>query len=334
MKAGIHGGILVLCVLGAAAVVLTCGGGGGGTSDEAVVEEHDGAELTALMEKAQKAIQENDVGGFYALFRNPADGKTVWDRMDKMKWKSGDYHVTRLTAHPGLERAEPGLHVARLMVHAWFDLSRETGKRGDVYETTWSFVRADSVWKLWNIRIDPASISYHALLRDMQRMSYQEYLTLAMDWEEFVDPVPLMQRWLEAAASEDFPALESRMVAGVYPRAFEMNIELPTLASDDDWAGKSNRRSAENVMEKDINTLRSSASKLGSELDELTLYFGAYSVTSMPKDCTKLKMYINYDGGRLPKQSITDFSVEWSCSYINSRWLIESMQVKSITYRQ
>jgi hypothetical protein len=330
MKASIRSWVLLVCALAAVSAALTCGGGGG-SSDGVVVEEHDGAQLVALMQNAQKAIQDNDQKTFSALFGGRPDARTVWNTMNKLKYKSGDYHVTRLTACPGLERAEPGLHINRLMIHVWFDLSRDTGSRWDVYETTWTFARADTAWTLRGLRIDKASTSYHALLRDMQRMSYNEYLALGMDWEEYVDPVPLMQRWLEAAATEDFPALESRMVAGVLPRAFDMNIELPTLASDDDWAGKQNRRSAENVVEQDIRTLSKSAEQLGLELDGLAPYFGVFSVTSMPRECTKLKFYVNYDGDPLPAAAITDFSVEWSGSYINSRWLIESMLVKSIT---
>jgi len=247
-----------------------------------------------------------------------------------LKSRAGDYFVERLAAHPSLERAEPGIHVSRLVVTEWFDLSRETDNRGDVYQTMWTFARGDTAWTLWKMRIDRANTSYHALLRDMQQMGYREYLTLGMDWEEFVDPLPLMRRWLEAAAVEDYDALESRMVAGVYPRAFDMNIDLPTLASDDDWAGESNRESAEKMIEESTTVLKEQAEKLGLKPAELAPFFGAYKVTSMPENCTKLQFYILYGGNEVPAKKVKDFSIEWSAAYINSRWLIEDMLVKSI----
>ena len=312
-------------------MTLACGGGGGeGGQEVASIEERDGAELVALMEGARDAIQRNDFRRFQALFGGRADAKSTWDAIGRLTSRSGNYHVKRLTACPGVERAESGIHVSHLVLKEWFDLSRETGNRGDVYQTTWTFARGDSAWTLWKMRIDRANTSYHALLRDMQQMGYREYLTLGMDWEEFVDPLPLMRRWLEAAAEEDYDALESRMVAGVYPRAFDMNIDLPTLASDDDWAGDSNRDSAEKMMEEPIATLKKAAESLGLKPDELAPYFGAYGVTSMPENCTKLQFYISYDGDEVPAEKVTDFSVEWSATYINSRWLIEDMLVKSI----
>jgi hypothetical protein len=264
------------------------------------------------------------------LFGGRPDAKPSWDAIARLKSRSGNYRVNRLTACPRIERAEPGIHVSRLVLTEWFDLSRETDNGGDVYQTTWTFARGDTAWTLWNMRIDRANTSYHALLRDMQQMAYREYLTLGMDWEEFVDPLPLMRRWLEAAAEEDFDALQTRMVAGVYPRAFDMNIDLPTLASDDDWAGESNRESAEKMMEESSTALKKSAEKLGLETEELAPYFGAYTVTAMPENCTMLQFYIEYDGEEVPAKKVTGFSVEWSASYINSRWLIEDLLVKSI----
>jgi hypothetical protein len=325
---------LTAIVLTATVLSLACSGGERDASEVVVIEERDGAQLVALMESAQAAIQNDDFNGFQKLFGGRPDAKTVWNNMNRVIWKSGKYHVQRLTECPGLERAEPGLKIGRLVLHEWFDLSRETGKRGDVYETTWEFARSDTAWTLWHFRIDRATISYHALLRDMQRLGYREFLTLGMDWEEYVDPIPLMQRWLEAASAEDYNALGSRMVAGVYPRAYDMNIDLPTLASDDDWAGKSNRESSQDHIEESVAILKSSSGKLGAEPDELSPYFGAYRVTSMPENCTKLKMYINFEGGKLPGKKVAEFSVEWSAAYINSRWLIDEMQVRSIKHRR
>jgi hypothetical protein len=281
------------------------------------------------MEGARGAFQRNDLGRFQELFGGSPDAKPAWASLDRWATRSGKFHVERLTAYPGLVRAEPGIHVSRFELLACFDLSRETGKRGDVYQTTWTFARGDSAWTIKKMRIDRAHTSYHELLRDMQQLSYQEYLTLEMDWEEMVDPVPLMRRWLEAAQSEDYAAIQSRMVAGVYPRAFEMNIDLPTLALDDDVAGRSNRESAKTMMENCMKDLRKNAEKLKVDTVELSPYFGAYGVTSMPDNCTKLKMHIAFDDVSVPAKNVTGFSVEWSAAYINHRWLVEDMRIAS-----
>ena len=313
-------------------MMVACGGGEDDAGQAGVsLEEHDGAELVALMEGAREAIRADDFRRYQTLFGGSPDAKTYWDAISRLKERSGGYHVERLTACPGVERAEPEIHVSRLVLTEWFDLSRETGRRSDVYQTTWKFARADTAWRLDNMRIDRANTTYHELLRDMQQMSYPEYLTLGMDWEEFVDPLPLMRRWLEAASEMDFDALESRMVAGVYPRAFDMNIDLPTLASDDDWAGESNRESSEKMMEETTAALQKSAEKLRLKPMDLAPFFGAYRVTSMPDNCTKLRFDIKYGGEEVPAKKVEDFSVEWSAAYINSRWLIEDMLVKSIT---
>jgi len=312
-------------------MALACGGGGDDNVQVDVeTDERDGGELVALMEGARGAFQRDDFGRFQTQFGGRPEAKPAWDSLERWAARSGKFHVERLTTYPGLVRAEPGIHVSRLELLACFDLSRETGKRGDVYQTTWTFARGDSAWTIKKMRIDRAHTSYHELLRDMQQLSYQEYLTLGMDWEELVDPVPLMRRWLEAAQNEDYDAIQSRMVAGVYPRAFEKNIDLPTLALDDDVAGRSNRESARTMMEGSVAALKKSAEKLGMDSGELSPYFGAYGVTSMPDNCTKLKMYMAFDGDGVPAKKVTGFSVEWSAAYINHRWLIEDMAIKSI----
>jgi len=311
-------------------MALSCGGGGDDNAQiEVITDERDGGELVALMEGAKGAFQTNDFGRYQTAFGGSPDAKPAWASLDRWAARSGKFLVERLMSCPGLVRAEPGIHVSSLEVKACFDLSRETGKRGDVYQTTWTFARADSAWTIKKMRLDRAHTSYHELLRDMQQLSYQEYLTLAMDWEELVNPVPLMQRWLEAAQGEDYDAVQSRMVAGVYPRAFEMNIDLPTLALDDDVAGRSNRESAKTMMTNTMTDLRKNAEKMKIDTVELAPYFGAYGVTSMPDNCTKLKLHIGFDDVSVPAKKVTGFSVEWSAAYINHRWLIDDMRIAS-----
>jgi hypothetical protein len=235
-----------------------------------------------------------------------------------------------MMAAPALERGEPGLHVERLYLHTWFDLTRETGRPADVYETSWEFARIDSAWGLRNIRLTRASPSYHALIRDMIGMAYAQYETLDMDWEKAPDPVPLLFRWLHAAAAGDFDALESRSVAGVYRRAFEKNIDLPSLDDGDVYSGEAGRESGREVLEAAAAGIDDAYARTGLLAGGLVPYFGAYRVVSMPDDCTRLKVYTVFTEVDVPGSETTQFSTEWTAAYINHRWLVEDLAVKAI----
>ncbi|MGD8413012.1 MAG: hypothetical protein PVF33_02200 [Candidatus Latescibacterota bacterium] len=324
--------IVLFVLVAGLGMTSACGGGDGSKSAVVTVtEERDGDELMSLMEGAKEAVRTNDFDRFQAQFEDQAAAKLAWDSFDRLAARSGRYQLGRFAAFPGLVRAQTGLHVSRVELMAWFDLSRETERRGDVYRTAWSFARADSAWTMDKMRINRAHSTYHELLRDLQQLSYREYLTLQMDWEELVDPLPLMKSWLEAAQREDYKAIESRMVAGVYPRAFEMNIDLPTLAAGERrGGGRENRESAKAKMESSMADLREAAGKLGLDPVELEPFFGAYAVTSMPENCTKLTMVLEFEGDAVPEKKVRGFTVEWSAAYINHRWLIEDMQVKTI----
>ena len=319
-----------LLILLAAAPLVSCGGEEEVVVEETVIEEHDGAQLVALMTGAREAMQDNDVKSFRSLFKNVADARVIWSKMERLTWLQGDWHVNRMTACPQLERAEPFLHVERLYLHMWFDLSRETGSQGDVYETSWEFARDDSAWAIRNLRLDKASTNYHALTRDLFHMGYEEFLMLGLDWEQSVDPVPLFNRWLEAVGSDDVAGMASRSVAGVYSRARENNIDLPSLSGGDKFAGEPNGKTVQTMVESQAASIREMAARLGIEPGELAPYFGAYRITSVPKDCTKVKMYVVFSGVKVPQNDVGQFSVEWSAVYINYRWLIEDLCVKGV----
>lgn len=319
----------VLMVL-AAVQLVSCGGEKEVVVEKPVFEEHDGARLVALMAGAREAMQAKDANSFREQFKDATDARAVWAKMERLTWLQGDWHINRVAAYPHLERAQPAMHIQRLYLHMWFDLSRETGSQGDVYETSWEFVRDDSLWAIRNLRLDKASTNYHALIRDLFRMGYAEYLALNMDWEEAADPGPLFYRWLVAVGSEDAAALASRSVAGVYASAHEKNIELPSLSDGDTFAGENSSKSAATMIEKQAAGIREACTQLGIKPVELIRYFGAYRIMSVPKDCTRIKMYAVFSDIEIPGSDVRQFSTEWSAVYINNRWLIEDLSVKSI----
>jgi hypothetical protein len=310
--------------------MVSCGGEKEAVVEEPVFEEHDGAQLVALMAGAREAMQAKDANSFRAQFKDATDARAVWAKMERLTWLQGDWHINRVAAYPQLERAQTVLRVDRLYLHLWFDLSRETGSQGDVYETSWEFVRDDSLWAIRNLRLDKASTNYHALIRDLFRMGYEQYLALNMDWEEAADPGPLFHRWLVAVGSEDAAALASRSVAGVYARAHEKNIDLPSLSDGDTFAGETSRQSASTMIETQAASIQEACVQLGIKPVELIRYFGAYRITSVPKECTRIKMYAVFSDVEIPGSDVRQFSTEWSAVYINNRWLVEDMVVKGL----
>jgi len=153
-----------------------------------------------------------------------------------------------------------------------------------------------------------------------------------MEWENSVNPVPLFHRWLLAVGAEDVEAMAAVSVAGVYARAHEKNIELPSLSGGDTFAGETSRKTAKAMIEKQAAAIRETSAQIGIDPVQLTTYFGAWSIQSIPRDCTRLKLFAVFSDVKIPGSDVNQFSTEWSAVYINNRWLVEDLVVKGLKW--
>ena len=276
-----------------------------GTETKEAIQEQDGAEIVALMISAQEALEEEDAERFQSLFSKNfrITGRTVWQRLMAEKESSLSDELMRLTSYPELERATTHLHVKRLILDIWFDLNHAYGGRDNVYHTTWVFRRGalDPEWKIENMKIQRTSLAYGALLIDLNQLFDPELSSLGMEWEESVDPTPLLIDTLKALADEDMEALKAYTLDGTLFLAYDNGVEMPTVANDNTVSGKHNREQSLTYLQQQISNLRKGLGQLQTNIKDLEPYFTAYRILSMPSECTKLKLAMTFDGKGLSK---------------------------------
>jgi hypothetical protein len=307
---------------------------GGSDEKRSAVREYDGEELTELLRSAGEAIGQDDEAGFKRLYAADAQGRagTNWNVIQTTRWNWGDYLVSRMVETPSLERKETGIHVRRVDLHAWFDLTRDTGEAEDIYRTKWSLVREDSLWRLNYVEIEKNPSGYGAWMRGLRQMGYREFLAMDMDWEEGYDETPLLDRGCVALASRDPEKLKPLFVDGALFRALEANVEIPGTANGAKGPGEENRSIAHRNLEDQVKRMGEATEILGVEPPALAPYFAAYRVTAMPADCTKLSLIAQFDGAEVPAETVTRFSLKWTGVYLKSRWLLETMHADRIYF--
>lgn len=314
-------GIVILSIL---CLLMGCGR----SSKE--IKEDDGIELVSLMQNAQEALENEDAALFESTFTKhfAPTARSLWKRFLKRKASSDNGQIIQLVEYPELERATTTVHVNRLTLYVWFDLSDSN----TIYKTSWEFIReqSDSQWKIGNIRIDSVSQGvYGTLLTDLNEMFQSNFLALDMNWEESIDPAPLLTETFNALANEDIEALKTYTVDGTLFSAFSKGIEMPTIENGDTVSGRYNREQSLSFLKEQIQNIKQSSKDLGVSPDQLLPYFTAYSITSIPDYCSKLRFYIDFDGKHISKD-VKSFSVSWSAARLHERWLIESMAIKSM----
>ena len=304
-----------------------------GTETDKAIQEQDGAEIVALMISAQEALEEEDAERFQSLFSRSfkITGRTVWQRLMAEKASNLNDELITLTGYPELERANTHLHVKRLSLDMWFDLNRVYGGRENVYHTTWVFRRGtpDPEWKIENIKVQRASLAYGALLIDLNQLYRLDFSALRMEWEESVDPTLLLIDTLKALADEDMEALKAYTLDGTLFHAYDNGVEMLTVANDNTVSGKHNREQALTYLQQQIDNLRKGLAQLKMTVEDLEPYFTAYSILSMPAQCTKLKLAMTFDGRGLSK-NVSSLTLYWAAARINEKWLAESMGIQSI----
>ncbi len=187
-------------------------------STEQVCAEYDRAELTELMESARAAIEKKDEMAFQALFRKggASRARSVWQKINREMGVRGFSRIVELTGALELERAVPGIHVSSLSVTAWFHFFVNDKRGGKISSTTWQFKRSGdgSVWALENLTFNHGFSSYGDIMVDLHQMSRLSFLAMAMDWEESIDPTPLLEKTFRALTLKDLEILNGCTLDG------------------------------------------------------------------------------------------------------------------------
>jgi len=314
-----------------AALVLGVGCGG---EEESVVREQDGQELAALLGAAREAIAGNNGGDFRALYAaNGSDAAANnWNEINTARWNWGDYLVSKLTEVPGIERKETGLRVQRLDLDVWYDFSLDSDDREDVYRTTWSLVREDSLWRINYVKLEKTTHGYGQWMYGLHHLAYSDFLRLEMDWEEGYDQTPLLARAWEAVGTENAESLKPFYVDGSLFYALEAGVDMPEIANGEYGAGENNRANSLARLVEQVKRMRETTRILGVEPEALAPFFCAYRVLSMPDECTRLSLTTEYDGSYAPSADIARFSLIWTGAYLKSRWLLDTMHAERIHF--
>jgi hypothetical protein len=313
------------------------GGKGGGDQKagerevvSATVDEHDGKELVSLMRGANEAVTANDPRRFESLFAEPGAGKSAWSAVQRFQREYGVYSTGVVTTPPEIDRATTDVHLRALTMEAWYDFTRDHTVNGpSVAHTTWQFYRSDDGWKLDHLRIDTSMSDYSEIIPILMKMSYGELMSLNMDWEESVDPTPVLAGALRAIGRKDVEMLKRCAVGGVIVQAFDEDVELPDLYHGHRTSVRLKRKNAEKALYGQIDRLWRYCRKLESSPTGLIPYFTAYHVVSMPSGCTQLRFNVEFDGGGVPAP-VESFFVEWRAAFVAHKWLAGSLQVKNI----
>ena len=304
-----------------------------GTETKEAIKEKDGAEIVALMISAQEALEEEDSERFQSLFSKSfqTTARTLWQLLMNEKDSDLGDEIVLLTSYPELERATTNIHVKRLVLDLWFDLSQTYEGRNNVYHTTWALRRggSDPRWRLENLKIRRSSLAYGALLIDLNQLLQSDFSALGMEWEESMDPTLLLINTLEALANEDIEALKAYTLDGTLFYAYDNGVEMPTVANDNTVRGKHNREQSLTYLQRQISNLKQSFVHLKASIKDLEPYFTAYRIVSMPAECTKLRLAITFDGRGLSKK-VKSLTLSWAAARVNEKWLAESMGIQSI----
>jgi len=283
------------------------------------------------MTAAQEAVLDRDEVAFTALFpaAATANAAQAWARIAEIGRTAGQAKLGMLVTYPELERATVDKHVQDVVLTAWFDFSSIYSTQDQVFQTTWYFQRGEEnpQWFLGDLKIEHSSVHYDPLIGDLFILPEAHFDALAMDWEEAINPEPLLTRAFQAMLAEDFEALKSCSVAGSIFYAWDRRIDLPTVATDPSGYGQDNRRQTMRFFRQEMMGLRNVARELKVDPADLLPFFNAYSISAMPERCTKLELVVNFEGAGLP-EAVASLAVGWGATHLKDRWLVETLWVE------
>ncbi|NIO29557.1 MAG: hypothetical protein GTO29_13500 [Candidatus Latescibacteria bacterium] len=295
----------------------------------AIVDEHDGEELVALMRGAHEAVLKSDSKRFKSLFARTGAGETAWSAIQRHRRDYGNYLSGIVMTPLQIDRVTADIHVRELIIQAWYDFRQDHTVSGTpVHHTTWRFRRDGDAWKLDYLRIDTSALDYDRTIPILMNLSYSKLVSLNMDWEASVDPRPVLAKALRAMAREDVEALKQCSIGGVILHAHERDIELPA-SRERRFMNQRIREYAEECLYEDTERMWRYCRKLETTPTGLIQFFTAYRIVSMPSHCTQVKFYMGFDGNNVPAQ-VGSFSVAWSAKYVSQKWLAASLEVKGV----
>jgi hypothetical protein len=299
------------------------------------VNEHDGAEINALLGKAQLAILEQDQESFSSLFAPACQqhGQEAWQSIQEIRFRIPEQQWHVVTAHPELVRDSHDKHVCALTLHAWFDYSRPYCEEWQAYHVEWALVRSleDTPWQLAAVKLEEQPDTYDPLISELHIMPESAFQALNMSGQQSISPAPLLERTLQALAAGDMDALWATTTGGSLFRALDAGISMQKIDASERAGGRQNRMQIYNFYLDQANNLRDFAQKLRVEPLDLVPYFNAYTVAAMPQHCTKLELKIHFEGAGVPQFS-KGLAVSWAAAYVKESWLVESMYIDLVEY--
>jgi hypothetical protein len=226
----------------------------------------------------------------------------------------------------------PNIHVDELALQVWFYFPQADKRYDKLFSTKWTFVRNENKWGLEDIYLNHGLHQYGDIMNDLRQMSRLSFEAMAMNWEEGIDPAPVLDRMYQALSAGDVEVLKACTIDGTLFSAASMNVAMPGLATGNTSGGKYNRKISQDGWEHNIKNIKNFSSSMGVAPEFLRSYFGAYRITSMPAKCTKVLMRMEYSGERIPELEgrIGKFQLSWAAVRMYQRWLAESMYIESI----
>lgn len=321
-------GIRLLAVSACLFLLMGCGAGG----KQEVVNENDGEQITALMQKAHEAVKSDNAALFGSLFFSVQKSQEIWERINKAKEWRGAFRVVELMEVPELERAVSTIHIDKLTLQAWFYFHEADKRHDKLFSTKWTFERNEDKWAINDIFFDHGLSQYGDIMNDLRQMSRLSFQAMAMDWEEGIDPTPVLDRAYQALSEGNIETLKACTIDGTMFRAQSRNVDMPRIDTGNTAGGKYNRKISMDFWENNIENIKNFSASLGVAPEFLRPYFAAYRVTSMPPKCTKLMMRMEYDGSGIEglAKDVGKFKVSWTAARMYQRWLAESMYIESI----
>jgi hypothetical protein len=302
---------------------------GGRTNARAIVDEQDGAELVALMNNAHDAIVARSQKQFETLFVGKSAPRVAWRAIQRYRDDYGHYELGLVTTPPGIERSVTDVHVTDLTIEAWYDFSADhTVKITPIHHTIWRFEREGEGWKLAALHVKATTSGYEGTVQRLYNTPYPTLAALNMDWEESVDPSPLLAQALRAVAREDVIELQRCATNGAVLQASVNDVELPDVHNGSRYVGGMSTTYAEDAIRKQIRGIRRTSDALETSPTGLIPFFTAYRVVSMPADCTQLRVNIAFDGDGVPAP-VNGFMVDWCGAYIANKWLAVHLSAAS-----
>jgi len=309
-----------------AAFTLLSGCGGSGFNPETL----DGAELVALMDAAGTALVDQDREAWTALVPDEATSEIGSDFETLMAMRShmGGPRFRQVLTPPDLGEVTLYANIQQFDLTLWFDFCSRSYYEDLVFMTNWSFERHDRTgdWSLAGVAISLDDDDYDALHISLNLLSPREFRSLAMAWEEQIDPTPLLITAREAIQNRDTDQLLRCSVYGAFLAAQEKQVKLPLVATEG-YDARYNLSHARNFLSHQISEMTRMAQALEFKFDDIDPLFTIFPIQTMPENGSRIRMKLYYGGRRL-SFGTSQIVIAWTGVWIHERWLADSLYIE------